>query len=83
MFPATYHDASTVSCDIAIDGIRAPAALPVYVTPKAKPLRRPEIARYVVALNRLTGQDLIVTAPAPQMTECRFDQQMIRVRTKF
>ena len=80
-FEATYVNENQVKCSVGIKGIRAPAALPVYVTPRAKPLSgRTAIRNYVDAVLKAGSADLIVGAPAPQLETCQFDQTMLRVR---
>ena len=80
-FEATYVNETRVTCDVGIEGIRAPAALPVYVTPRAKPLfGRTAIQNYVEAVLKAGSTDLIVSAPAPELESCQFDQTMLRVR---
>ena len=81
LFPASYQSATSVTCDVELDGVRAPSAYPVYVTPRAKPIKgRTETRRYVQDLAKSGGTDLVVAAPAPKLEMCRFDSEMIRVR---
>ena len=80
-FPATYVNETRVTCDVGMKGIGAPAALPVFVTPRAKPLSgRSAIQDYVDAVRKAGSADLIIGAPAPQLNTCQFDQTMLRVR---
>ena len=80
-FKATYVNETRVTCDVGIVGIRAPAALLVYVTPRAKPLfGQTAIQAYIDAVVKAGSTDLIITAPAPQLDRCQFDQTMLRVR---
>ena len=79
-YPATYTSETEVTCDVALDGIQAPASLPVYVTPQAKPLsNRRAIAKYVASVSSTSSSDLIIGASAPQLEECQFDSSMLMV----
>ena len=79
-YPATYTSETEVTCDVDLDGIQAPASLPVYVTPQAKPLsNRRAIAKYVASVSSTSSSDLIIGASAPQLEECQFDSSMLMV----
>ena len=79
-YKADYVSDTSVRCAVEIDGIRAPATLPVYVTPRVRPIgNRKTINEWVDAVTESGSANLIVIAPAPRLTACRFDISMLRV----
>ena len=83
-FEATYNSETNVTCNVDLEGIQAPASLPVYVTPQAKPLfGRTAIQKYVAAVSSTKSADLIIGAPAPKLEKCQFTNSMLTVNFLF